>query len=140
MVQWMHGEKRIPDENALQDHPLPSGQLESRDGGGTPWCVARHRPFHHLPEYRAYEEEGTLLQFAGTGNTKASYQLPREEACHHHLHLKCTICGKVIHLDCEQMREFTEHIKLYHGFSLSCDDTVLYGICQDCQRKLDGKH
>ena len=85
-------------------------------------------------------EEGTLLQFAGTGNTKASYQLPREEACHHHLHLKCTICGKVIHLDCEQMREFTEHIKLHHGFSLSCDDTVLYGICQDCQRKIDGEH
>jgi Fur family ferric uptake transcriptional regulator len=85
-------------------------------------------------------EEGTLLQFAGTGGGKPSYQLPLEEGCHHHLHLKCTVCGKVIHLDCAQMQEFTDHIKTKHGFTLSYDDTVLYGICQDCMKKQTTRH
>ena len=83
-------------------------------------------------------EDGDLLQFPGNGTNKASYQLPLEDSCHNHLHLKCSVCGKVIHLDCQQMRDFADHIRQYHGFSLSCDDTVLYGICKECREKQKG--
>ena len=49
--------------------------------------------------------------------------------------LKCIRCGKVVHLDCDFMDEFKEHLYKDHGFRLHCSGDMLHGICQDCENK-----
>ena len=43
--------------------------------------------------------------------------------------------SKIIHLDCEDSREFMEHLCKNHGIVLDCRKTVLYGLCSECSRK-----
>jgi Fur family ferric uptake transcriptional regulator len=81
-------------------------------------------------------EEGEVLRFPDELGKKACYQAAME-TCENHLHLKCLKCGRVIHLDCDSMQEFVDHLRERHGFTLSYGTTVLYGICKDCQKKED---
>lgn len=48
-------------------------------------------------------------------------------------HLKCTKCGKLIHLHCDDLTATERHILLEHGFKADMTRTVIYGLCEDCQ-------
>ncbi|MCQ2551587.1 MAG: transcriptional repressor [Clostridia bacterium] len=73
------------------------------------------------------EEAGELIKVAST------YQLvDRDHRCDEHLHLKCKKCGKLIHLDCGFMDEISSHVLQDHGFTISCDDSIISGLCKDC--------
>ncbi|MBO4608891.1 MAG: transcriptional repressor [Lachnospiraceae bacterium] len=50
-------------------------------------------------------------------------------------HCKCEKCGKLIHLQCEELKEIGKHLSEEHGFKLNAMRTVFYGICDDCRRK-----
>lgn len=75
-------------------------------------------------------EEGVLKRFSD-GGTGSVYQY---DGCHgDHLHLKCSGCGALFHLDCHFVEEIARHFSAEHGFSLDCSQTVLYGLCADCR-------
>ena len=50
-------------------------------------------------------------------------------------HLKCEVCGRLIHLECREITMFEQHITEHHGFLIDPKRTVFYGICQDCRRR-----
>lgn len=52
-----------------------------------------------------------------------------------HFHLKCEKCGKLIHLECDDLEQLSTHLKNEHGFTLNPYRTVLYGICGECSGK-----
>ena len=52
-----------------------------------------------------------------------------------HLHLKCTRCGRLFHLDCDFMDELRQHLLEEHGFLLQCSGDLLHGLCQECAAK-----
>lgn len=80
--------------------------------------------------------EGSLIKYTGETGDKTTYQLSRPgHSCDEHLHLKCTECGRVIHLDCHFMEEIAEHISNDHGFGIQCKGSVIYGICSECGRR-----
>ena len=82
------------------------------------------------------EREGDVMKYVSEQGDKATYQLvERSHKCDSHLHLKCTDCGSVIHLDCHFMDEIAGHIASDHGFVLQCKNSVIYGLCQNCQSK-----
>lgn len=75
-----------------------------------------------------------IKHLTGEGK-RACYQLARKDGeCHDHLHLQCSSCGRVIHLDCEYMEEIIEHIREHHAFDLRCEASVLFGKCDECQK------
>ena len=81
------------------------------------------------------EKEGTLNKFPASDSHKALYQI----TCHDlnkedHLHMQCSNCGKVIHLDCDYMSNFIQHLKDHHKFDLTCDKSILFGLCDECKR------
>ena len=51
-----------------------------------------------------------------------------------HFHLKCQNCGKLIHLECEELLEIKNHLEKSHGFLLNPLRTVIYGTCMDCRK------
>ncbi len=85
-------------------------------------------------------EDGEVLRTRGAGGKKILYRyIDKEHACDEHFHLKCRGCGKIIHLDCELMSEFTEHIAGEHGFRLDPKSTVINGVCLECEKKENDK-
>lgn len=67
---------------------------------------------------------------------KGLYQcIAGAEKCLSHLHIQCTECAKIIHLDCGESKEFTDHITAEHGIVLDFSKTVIYGLCAECSAK-----
>lgn len=87
--------------------------------------------------YRAVSrlcDEGFLRRYAPQGAGEASiYQLnPCQES---HLHIRCVDCGKLAHLHCDVVHDFSEHLLGNHGFVLDEGQTVLYGHCEECEKR-----
>lgn len=82
------------------------------------------------------EKEGTVIKYVAEKGNQAAYQyVELGHHCEEHLHLKCMECGKIIHLECEFMKEIATHIERDHGFVLQCKNSILYGTCEACRRK-----
>lgn len=79
-------------------------------------------------------QSGELKKIVVENSKGACYQLCDLED-HHHFHLVCERCGKLIHLDCDKIDELINHISLDHNFKINPSRVVLYGICEKCNKK-----
>ena len=82
-----------------------------------------------------FVDEGTVKRSVGKNSRSFVYQIVSCEACCEHLHMKCTDCGKLLHLDDCLSDDFKLRVKKLCDFSVSDADTVLFGICSDCSSK-----
>ncbi len=82
----------------------------------------------------ALEEEGRIRRSAKPGSQEAYYRYADAERCRGHLHLSCLRCGKTVHLEEAETAVLAECLAKNEGFSLDRNDTVLYGLCADCQK------
>lgn len=81
-------------------------------------------------------ESGQVMKYVAENGTRAVYQyVEHNHHCEEHLHLQCTKCGAIIHLDCSFMDEIAEHISLEHGFQIQCRNSIIYGVCRNCLEK-----
>ncbi len=82
----------------------------------------------------ALEECGQIRKVATTLRGAASYQYYDSERCPHHMHIRCTECGKTVHIDRETSEKIERLIEADLGFS-DVLSTVLRGKCPDCMKK-----
>ncbi len=80
-------------------------------------------------------EEGLVKKYMIDGNSSACYEYLNEdceeENCYH---CKCEVCGRLIHLHCDEITGLAAHLREEHAFTLSPVRTVFYGVCEDCRR------
>ena len=82
--------------------------------------------------------ERLLMKFTDDGGKRFTYKyVPQNSDCHDHIHLQCSNCGKIIHLDCEHTESFITHVFDEHGFTLKCDNAILYGKCEKCREEFE---
>ena len=79
-------------------------------------------------------EEGVVRRFAEENSRSAVYQIVGDASCHHHLHMKCTTCGKLMHMSDAQSEQIIEKIFGDSSFSVNQEQTTLYGSCAECSR------
>ena len=87
--------------------------------------------------YRRLEEmsrEGRLNRFFIDKDSLACYQLCGCCKQDRNYHLKCLCCGKLIHVDCEEIITLAEHMAKEHDFLLDRSKTVFYGLCSECRK------
>ncbi len=86
--------------------------------------------------YRQLErfvEEGSVRKYLlETGDCACYEYVEKKGGCASHFHCKCEKCGRLIHLDCDELREVREHLMARHGFRWDFGRTVFYGICENC--------
>ena len=83
------------------------------------------------------ERENILQGHKVGGEDEKFYQYLRPKMeCARHLHLLCSRCGKIIHLNCGFMEEISAHLMEEHGFSLDCGQSILVGLCRECRQEL----
>ena len=78
-------------------------------------------------------DENMVKQFSEGKGRKNVYQITGDETCGHHLHLKCTNCGKIIHMDNHISAELSQRIAAHNQFMVSAGKTTIFGICGECQ-------
>lgn len=80
-------------------------------------------------------KQGRAQKYSATAGDMACYQYLSDAAhCTEHFHLKCTACGKRIHIECDHINELAQHIAEHHGFQVDKLQTVLYGLCDECAK------
>ncbi len=82
---------------------------------------------------RSLVEEGRVRRFE-LGRT-IYYQYLSGASCDSHLHLKCTVCGRMQHLDCSVSTFLRRQILATNRFQLDDRLTLLFGLCDDCREK-----
>lgn len=81
----------------------------------------------------ALEQAGAVHRVSKAGSRESFYQYLAAGECRSHLHLSCKRCGKTFHMDAQQTEDLVERIAELDKFALDRSDTVLYGVCEQCQ-------
>lgn len=79
-------------------------------------------------------EAGQVKRFTREGSRKSVYQAV---GCSHsdaHLHLKCTDCGKLLHLDDDASTAVLRNVLRNSHFAVDEKQTVLFGKCGSCRK------
>ena len=79
-------------------------------------------------------EEGAIRKYIVDRNNSACYQYIGDGNEHQHFHLLCSKCGKLIHLECDEVEHLISHIEEEHGFQVDISKVTLYGVCEECQK------
>lgn len=82
-------------------------------------------------------EEGIVAKYTVDGTSSACFEyLGDEEHVHAGTcyHCKCEKCGKLIHLQCEEVENLRKHMMEHHGFEMNPVRIVFYGLCSDCRK------
>lgn len=102
----------------------------------------QHSPVGKSTVYRYLDrlvEQGCVRRYFLEEGRGACYQYSEgTEACKVHFHLKCTVCGQLLHLECNQLEQISEHVRMRHHFIVDHTKTVLYGLCQSCTHIAEG--
>lgn len=83
-------------------------------------------------------EEGLIRKYIIDETSSACYEyIGEKKACHKSscFHCKCKICGRLIHIQSNELLNISELLKTRHNFTVDLQQTVFYGICDVCSRQ-----
>lgn len=83
-------------------------------------------------------EEGLVKRFVKEHSRKFLYQMVCGEHCEKHLHMKCSVCGKLYHMEDEESEALLLQVMKKHHFQVDEGRTVLFGQCESCCEQEDG--
>ena len=78
--------------------------------------------------------EGLVKRFTKDGSRTAMYQSVACRQQEMHLHLKCTDCGKLLHLDNDASTLVLRNVLRNSHFAIDEKETVLFGKCGVCRK------
>jgi Fur family ferric uptake transcriptional regulator len=86
--------------------------------------------YRHLEKLLA---QGKIRKYLLNDGESACYQYVESGPdCREHFHLKCEVCGDLIHADCNLLDKIDKHLMEEHDFQINALKTVLYGTCKKC--------
>lgn len=91
--------------------------------------ISRSAVYRNLAEL---ENLGNIRRCTKQGSRETFYQYYDPENCKNHIHLSCTQCGKMFHLETKAAESLVSDIEKTEGFEINKSETTLFGICKDC--------
>ncbi len=91
--------------------------------------ISKSSVYRNLSELEA---EQKIKRVTKAGTNEAYYQFFDNSECKNHIHLSCTKCGKIFHLESEQTEKLVSEVEEADGFEVSKSETTLYGVCKEC--------
>lgn len=77
-------------------------------------------------------EEGQVKRFVKGNSRKFLYQMMCGDHCSRHLHMKCSVCGKLYHMEDEESEALLLRVMQKHHFQVDEGRTILFGQCESC--------
>lgn len=81
-------------------------------------------------------EEAGMVTSISFGAQGKKFELANKP---HHDHLICKSCGKIVEFTNQEIEQKQLEIAKKNGFTLTSHLMQLYGICDECNKKLKGK-
>ena len=78
-------------------------------------------------------EEGVIAKTIEKDN-KPKYQYLEKCEENNHFYLKCKNCKTMKHVDCDCIKDLSNHILINHEFITSKENIIINGICKNCQK------
>ena len=75
-------------------------------------------------------EESELVTSISFGAQGKKYELDTK---HHHDHMICTACGKIIEFVNDEIEHLQNEVARTHNFKITDHIMQIHGICQECQ-------
>ena len=132
-TKWREEIERFFQEVA-KDHVTAADVFEYfRENGYTIGMTTVYRQLDNLVS------GGTLNKYTIEAGSPACYEYAGHGAdvqgctC---FHCKCEICGRLIHLHCDELKMIQSHLSEHHNFTLNPLRTVFYGVCDACRYPL----
>ena len=114
---------RNPDRQFTADELFRAVNQEGTGG--------RSSTYRHLTALCA---DATVQKFRNEEQNCSVYQyIGKTCDCSTHFHEKCTRCGAIRHLACDDSLRFVAHLLEKHGFLVDCGQSILYGVCDACR-------
>lgn len=101
-------------------------ELRERSGERAPGKSTVYRLLPRLAE------SGKIIKESAPEGRGHTYRAVCEGECRGHIHMKCTRCGGLFHLDGRMSHELLSLTKKREGFTIDLRETVLFGVCQRC--------
>ena len=102
------------------------------------YFLRQDQPIGAATIYRQLErlvEDGTVRKYLlETGDSACYEYVGKDPCCSGHFHCKCEKCGRLIHMNCNELQAIKEHLLTCHGFEWNSGKTVFYGICDQCRK------
>ena len=80
-------------------------------------------------------KDGILRRFRQEGRRELLYQYIGRSVCNEHLHLKCSKCGLILHVDNESTNSLARQLRQNLQFELDKTATILFGDCEACKNE-----
>ncbi|WP_407427883.1 Fur family transcriptional regulator [Treponema sp.] len=91
--------------------------------------ISKSSVYRNLAEL---ENEQKIKRVKKNGTNESFYQFFDNSECKNHIHLSCTKCGKIFHLESVQTEKLVKDVEEADGFEISKSETTLYGTCRQC--------
>ena len=78
-------------------------------------------------------EQGNVRKYQNAHGVTQYQHVENAADCDEHFHMMCSRCGRLMHVNCSLMRQMSEHMMNDHGFKLDPRETILVGLCRNCQ-------
>ena len=92
--------------------------------------ISRSAVYRNLAQL---ESEQKIKRVVKNGSRETYYQFYDTTACRNHIHLSCTKCGKIFHMEGNDADRLSQILNGNEGFELNKSETVIYGLCKECK-------
>ena len=122
------------EEKAKEDSSIQTFQIDEE---AFLYLNFNETPQPSLRELEKMVKEGLVEKYVLEGTNSACFEYIGEsetsdyESCYH---CKCEKCGKLIHIQCDEIECLSRHMTEHHDFQLDTKRTVFYGICNECRK------
>lgn len=85
-------------------------------------------------------EQGKVIKYVVDGTVSACFEyIGQNEKSDYpvYYHCKCEKCGRLIHLQCNEVSNLGIHLLEHHGFKVNSLRTVFYGECEECRKSIN---
>lgn len=79
------------------------------------------------------EEKGLVNRTAHGKSNEMCYQAVEVEGCQNSIHLVCSQCGNISHMDAGEADHMVGELRIRDGFLVNRSKTMIYGTCRDCR-------
>ena len=81
------------------------------------------------------EKAGAIKKIVKKNSRDTNYRYIGCESCRDEIHITCSSCGKIFHMDHELSNFIQEQLLKQNNFILDKNKTVISGICKECKEK-----
>lgn len=92
--------------------------------------ISRSAVYRNLAQLESAQK---IKRVAKNGSREAFYQFYDTQCCRNHIHLSCTKCGKIYHMEGKDADRLSQMLDGNEGFELNKSETVIYGLCKECK-------